>query len=395
MLSFDELIFYIQLLGTFFFIASFLSGIILYKKYRSKLILFTTLGYFEISLWIYLLIIGNHIDHILGEYFSPIIAFLVLLSGQTIIYSFYSISKKYLVLIKGSLTLGWIIFGIVITEFFHVEARFFQVDLISNVTIVLLEPIYSMISLVYALLIFYLLWNADLNPLNKQRQNNAIAFLNLIMGLFGFITLFYDSILSFFISDVNTILILKLVGEFGLLLSIFILILDFQFNPEELIVKSRGLNHPFLKKNMSFALFGFGNKGTSIICYQGFNFLNENQKQKYLYELGTSVIVSLGRGEQYLEGSIVSMVPSYPEYSAISLSNWIDDRTQEDVRLNKKSYIILFISIPKHFEWILKRKHWELSFKKFISSFHDLSEINEKKLEDFIMSHLTKFAYEI
>ncbi len=102
--------------------------------------------------------------------------------------------------------------------------------------------------------------------------------------------------------------------------------------------------------------------------------------------LGLTGMVLLGRGDDYLEGSIVLPCDKEGKMTCIGISFWARDFNQKDRRFGNRTYHLLLISVKRKYEPLfLDRQIWEVYIRDQIKrKLQEGNELNEELIEDLI-----------
>lgn len=155
--------------------------------------------------------------------------------------------------------------------------------------------------------------------------------------------------------------------------------------------------YKFLVKRggFSYALFKYDVIGPKLEFYNGFDFL-QNDKEEQLLRLGITGMVLLGRGDEYIEGSVIIPLDLEIGFSCLGVSFWANDSTQEDERFEKQSFHLLLLAVNRSFEEIFeKRQRWETIIHGFIkSTMSNSGELTEDQITTIIEKAFRQVLFE-
>ncbi len=206
-----------------------------------------------------------------------------------------------------------------------------------------------------------------------------VKFLVLI-GVFSII----GSLLFFIVSSIWLGMYPILFGNFTVSIAIAIYLYSVNQNPENKFSLKTQFKFIERKGSLGMALFSYQPIGPKLELETGFDFLGEN-KEKLLMNLGLTSMVLLGRGEDYIEGSVILPVDPKGKITCLGVSFWVKDANQADKRFNDQTYYLVLISVKRNFDQIFEnRSYWEKRIQEKIKPLIERKEFNPEIAKEFI-----------
>ncbi len=142
------------------------------------------------------------------------------------------------------------------------------------------------------------------------------------------------------------------------------------------------------KAHISYALFSFDLVGPRIVVAKGFDFIGEQDRQAHLMKLGSAGMVLMGREDGYFEGAVNLPVTMDGSHVGLLVTFWATDPSQEDKRLEGRTFFAWLVALSRQHEWVLASKQaWERAIGIHFKSHHNLKAIVHEKLADAMIEH--------
>ncbi len=353
------------------------------------------IGFFLIAAWAYLTILYGIFYSAIGEFRPQVVASLFLLflvSTQLLIIGNRPLDFRFHVHIQVILDSGWIAAGMAIAQIAFPSIHVISTSFRGGVPILFLHPIVSLLIVPRGLLLFYLVVQNNILVLMDTRDGwTRFKVISMgIMGIGGFSLVFSQSLIPDAPIDIYTSI--YIVSRFFILFAIALLFVELWNDERTVLPALRGVTNVFLGERIHFALYGFGDRGPELIFDSGFSFLREEDHRYIrLISVGLTSLTSLGRGDEYIEGSTILPVVEDKEYTGLALNGWIDDPTQNDPRFEGRTYISLLIVVERSHDWIFSdRKRWENSFFSFLKNTGTLQNLTIERCSQYVRDQIVE-----